>query len=292
MNTGTPLDLTAFGSLLRGVGVLYWLLVLVVLFLSLKSARGWRSGLWRAAIVLVVMVGPVGAYVWSLYQKQQATKARISAATARFEERCKSAGEKIYRKVSNVDGVLLLNVRPKVSGSEYADANWPDAALPRELSGDDYLRTFLFWEHREDKRNRRGYLNNKPSDLPGYRFVDVKKADGAITRYHLDLASETAQLTRGVLHGQPARYAVSFLNFFKSEDRAYWIAGTKVVVTDTATNEVLAEKTWYSLERGQGDINGFRSPWLFAQSCPSVAGEGGSVTRFFVDQVLQPFGRN
>lgn len=286
MNTGTPLDLTAFGSLLRSVGVLYWLLVLVVLFLSLKSARGWRSGLWRAAIVLVVMVGPVGAYVWNLHLKQQAAKARIGAATARFEDRCKQAGAKIYRTVDDVEGVQLLNVRPEAKPTDRSDPNWADAALPNEGQGDWYIRTFLFWEHREDKRMPRGYLNDAPSSIPGYRYVDVKGTRGEYTRYRL--GNPPRELSREQLGGPPARYAIGYTNLTDPDDRRMWIAGTKVTVTDTSTGEVMAESTWFSMDPGQGSTAGFRAPWGFARTCPELKGWVGAPTRFFVDTVLKP----
>lgn len=40
MNTGTPLDLTPFGSVLQGIGLLYWLTVLAAVTLVLWKVKG------------------------------------------------------------------------------------------------------------------------------------------------------------------------------------------------------------------------------------------------------------
>ncbi len=286
--TGTPLDLTPFGSILQGIGLLYWLIVIAALAIVLIKFKSWSTRTISAAVVLAIMVGPVALHGWKRYQQQQQFKARLDAAMARFEMRCKSAREKIYKTVDGVDGILLLNVRPEAKPSDRSDPNWPDAALPDESQGDWYLRTFLFWEQHDDKRAPRGYLNEKRSELPGYEFVDVKDADGQIYRFRL-VGPNNIDLSREIVTEKPARYAVSYVNFIDPEDRRYWIAGTKVLITDTFVNEIIAEKTWFSIEPGQGNAAGFRSPWGFAHTCPTLNGRKERYpTRFFVDQVLNP----
>lgn len=287
MNTGTPLDLTPFGSVLQGIGLLYWFIVLAAMALVLWKVKGWLAKLLLTTTVLAIMVGPVAVHLLQRNDEKQQAKARLDAAMARFEVRCRSAGETITRTVDNVESVLLTNVRPKAKSSDRGDANWSDAALPNEAQGDWYIRNFLFWEHHEDKRSPRGYLNNHPSGLPGYQFVDVTDADGAIYRYRL-IKSELTELSRELITGPPARYAISFVNMVDPADREKWIAGTKVLITDTATNEVIAEHTWFSIEPGQGSTAGFRSPWGFARTCPELKGWVGGPTRFFVDRVLKP----
>jgi hypothetical protein len=282
--TGTPLDLTPFGSVFNAVGSLYWLIFGAVMLWVLRRKKSWRHRVGDALIVLLLFGILPGYEGWKDYQAPK----RLRTAEARFQERCKPAGEKINRTVDNVEGVLLLNVRPKADAGKYADPNWPDAALPHEHRGEGYIRTFLFWEHHEDKRSVRGFLNEVPSDLPGYRFVDVKEDDGSVSRYRLAPGSQTGELTRDkVTHGI-ARYAISFVNFAEPEDRARWIAGTKVLVTDTSTGEVIGESTWYSMDRGQGSRAGFRDPWGSAKTCPPLNSWVGGTTRFFVDKVLKP----
>jgi hypothetical protein len=282
--TGTSLDLTPFGAMLTAVGWLYWVLVIGALIVA------WRWPKRRAAKIAAV-VGVVALAGWMPVRtgiQVNAARTRLDESMALFKKRCEGAGEKITRTIENVDGVLLLNIRPIATPSDRSDPNWPDAALPDEGQGDWYVRTFLFWEHHEDRRNARGYLNNKRSSLPGYKFVDVRNADGSIHRYRL-VPSETAELAREQISGLPARYAISFVNLAEPSDRARWVAGTKVSITDTQTSEVIAESTWYSIDPGQGGTAGFRSPWGFARTCPDLAKSIRSApTRAFVDQVLKP----
>jgi hypothetical protein len=214
-------------------------------------------------------------------------KAQYEAAMARFEERCKTAGEKVYRTVEDVEGVLLTNIRLNRTDADRHDPDWPNAGLPTEHGGEEYIRNFLYWEQHEDKRTQRGFVNYSPSAFPGYRFVDVVADGGGYQRVTL-VKPLSNELKREIVTGKPARFAVGFTNFVDPEDRKLWVAGTKVTITDTFTNEVIAEKTWYSVEPGQGSKAGARTPWGFAKTCPFQPGWSGASTRFFVDQILKP----
>jgi len=71
------------------------------------TSMSWRFGL-LAALVLSCTLSACG----SLGRAMEA-KERLAKAQAMFAERCKTAGEKIQRRVENVEGVLLLKVRPE-----------------------------------------------------------------------------------------------------------------------------------------------------------------------------------
>lgn len=103
-------------------------------------------------------------------------------------------------------------------------------------------------------------------------------------------------------------YIRSFLNgFFEAnyqrpdeprtnrEEREYWIAGSSLKVIDLQTSEVMAERIGYMMDRGQGDRNSGRSPWLFAadHACPAFSSTHGAAaqinqTEKFVEKVLKP----
>jgi hypothetical protein len=252
----------------------------------------------RAVAMLLVTVafGVLPSYLALSVKQEKAEqrpiveqrKAQYEAAMARFEERCKTAGERVYRTVEDVEGVLLLKVRPETKPGDKSDPNWPDAALPNEGRADWYIRKFLLWEQRDAGDSSRGYLNEMPSPMPGYRFAEVAQVDGSFLRYRVQKPGD-AELTHEKVSAPRARYAVSFANVVDAEDRKLWVAGTKVTVTDMATSEVLAEKTWYAVEPGQGSTASARSPWLRSQICPATIGwVERAPTRFFVDQILKP----
>lgn len=285
------LELGAGADILRAVGALYWGLIGVLIVLAIwLPKRGWQKAL-GVVMVLVVFMGPAFKREQEQAQQVDERKARYDKAKALFDERCKTAGEKIYRTVENVEGVFLLNVRVDDGNRNAANPNWPDAGLPNEYGGEAYIYSFLGWEHHEDKRNLRGYLNHIPSDSPGYRYVDTQSKAGAIWRFALRTPGEQGfpSLSKTEHIGPFARYSVAFTNLVNPEDRKYWVAGTTVTVTDVQTSEVLAQATWYSFEPGQGSKAGGRQPWRFALSCPELrGGKERSPTRFFVDQVLKP----
>ena len=104
-------------------------------------------------------------------------------------------------------------------------------------------------------------------------------------------------LDRAPIREFTARFGVEWNDISTREDREHWIAGSSLKVIDLQTNEVIAERVGYMIDRGQGSQAGGRSPWLFAEqfACPSFPRIGqfdarqrraGSETRRFVVRIL------
>lgn len=281
-----------------GFGLLALAAMGIVLALWLPR-KWWQKGIALAAVLLLISI-PVRQGVKEVDQEQKAVddyKERYAKAKALFDERCKMAGEKIYKTVENVEGVLLLNVRQRDPSGDGSDPMWVDAGLPTELPGDGYIRHFLYDEYDGSPANyrrksgERGYLSvgvagRAPKLSYGYRFVDVRHSDASTQRYRLK-NSESDQLVSEAMQ-KSARYAVGFENLISAEDRANWVAGTIITVTDTRTEETLARRESYAFEPGLGSRAGARQPWRFAVTCPRHVGWDGARTRFFVDQILKP----
>ena len=278
-------------ELLQAASIAFVLMTLGLIFLALwLPKRRWGKFCALVAVAIVFSIPFRHAYQ-EMHQQQMVIKqyqSQLLQARSVFDERCKKAGEKIFRIVEDVEGILLENVRERgISSSVLKDPNWPDAALPNEPGQEGYIMSFLLWEHFQDKRNDRGYLNNVPSDLPGFQFVDVRDPNGVVNRFRLILP-EAREMSKESLRGRPTRYAVSFQNMTDLGDRALWVAGTTVKVTDSVTGELIAEKTWYAMDPGQGNTAGERSPWAYAHQCPRHRGWSGALTRYFVDKALKP----
>jgi hypothetical protein len=284
------LKMTGFDVLFQAAGWLYILATLAAMAFAVWVASRWWTKLIAAVSVFLIFA----AYPYSVVRKEQETQRaqqeRYARAEALFDERCKTAGEEIYRTVEGVEGVYLVDLRIASKSSDHDDPNWPDAALPREHVGTSYLASFLGWEQKASPLEPRSYINFKKTDFPGYQYVDARGDDGQIYRHTLPTTGNPfIELAKQPLVGAPARYAVSFVNTTDPTERAQWIAGTTVTIRDTQTNEVLATSTWYSLEAGFGSRAGARQPWLFASTCPKLKGwRERYPTRFFVDQVLKP----
>jgi hypothetical protein len=167
--------------------------------------------------------------------------AKIKEAEAYYKDKCeKVAGIKIYKTVPDVEGVLLMKIRPNRTDRELADPNWPGAAFGREARGNGYIESFLASEHRVVEKDgslsrERGYINpsyppnlnyipGRRVDLPGYRWVEViDPNDGQRYRYSARY-DEPWQTDKTYLKGYfrfnldktprpsktPPRYAVTF----------------------------------------------------------------------------------
>ena len=278
--------------LLAAVGWTYIVVCLVAIALALWLPKTKGGKTIAGAIVLALAsIFPIQGFQEYRVAKTAADdyKVRLANAQALFDERCKTAGEKIYRTVENVEGIRLLNIRKSDVAGNRANQNWDEAGLPNESTGDGYIRNFLYWEHDRDSRNSRGYLNSYPSKLPGFNFVEAPTGDSQYLTYTLDKSDkDRPKLLTAPLSKSNARYAVSSKNISTAEDTAQWIAGIAVEITDTKTNELIAKGIWYAFERGLGSTAGFRQPWGFAVTCPSWHSWDSARTRFFVDQVLKP----
>lgn len=235
---------------------------------------------------------------------------RAEAGQALWEEKCRTvAGEKVYKTVPDVEGLVLLKVRPRAGEREWADPNWPGAAFAVERRMDEYISSFLEYEHSGSPAGKpvtpteRGYINttylpDNPNNLTGYRYVDVIDAeDGQRYRYS-GRWEEPWQYEKSYLKGyikffldrKPApaspRYGVTYEDHVIPEDRALGVASSTVQVIDLKTGDVLGEMVRYAWSTPASRAN--PSPWLSAHTCPRNTHGASTQTRQFVDQVLIP----
>lgn len=278
-------------------------------------ARLSPSQLLAATLPLIPALAAISAYAQE--PTSLSVQERVQRGKALFDEKCKTvAGEKIYKTVADVEGVLLLKVRPQAGDREWADRMWPGAAFAGEPTGDGYLNTFLGAEvplghppgspyfGKPPSPEMRGSItpkapkDHRPIDRPGYRYVDVLDGkDGQRYRYVLvEISRPTSKIgwIDIVLDKTPApdpapRYALTYEDHVIPEERALWLASSTVKVIDRQTNEVLGEMTRYAWSAG-APTSANPSPWLSAYACPKSKGLSGYATRMFVDQVLIPKG--
>jgi hypothetical protein len=299
--------MTGFDILFAAAGNLYLLLMLMSICAVLWVGKTLARKLSSATPVLVVFIAPITPEIYRTVEY----RSKLARAQALFEKRCKTAGEKIYKTVEDVEGVLLINPRPQqVQGRDEADQNWIGAGLPTEATGNQYIMNFLFYGVAESGNTIRS-LNSggtagpsgsiaagvAPEGTRGYRYVDIEE-NGIRSRYSLrPLRSYTsngdpleAYGKREVATYSPPLYSVTYENIVDPEGRANWIAGARVKVVDQKSGELLGERTQFSFEAGLGSKEGFRQPWILARQCPfenSSATNAGTV-RFFVEKILKP----
>ncbi len=234
-------------------------------------------------------------------------KVRLAKAEAMFQERCKKAGEFIHKTAENVEGILLMKIRP--IKTDFSNQFALDDPYGDDTGGDGYIVNFL------SARTARGSISNESDAATnGYFYVDIlDPSDGKRYRHtgSIKEVTHTSSILMGgdgkttfktkdfVLDKIPGpnpspRYGVTFDDISTREERDSWIAGSSLKVIDLKTNEVMAERIGYMMDRGQGNISGGRAPWLLAAhyACPSFPATSGGhpvqihQTRYFAEKVL------
>ncbi len=243
-----------------------------------------------------------------------AEPSRLAKAEAMFAERCKKAGVFIHRTAENVEGVFLMKIRPK--GMNYGDQYALDDPYGRDHGGDIFIQSMLRGFNTPPSKPtaftpvRLGYHYVEaldPKDGKRYRYTGSRKAVGKLdatapnTKVELqrnpnyDLNIYAFVLDKIPAPGAMPRYGVTYDDISTREEGDYWIAGSSLKVIDLQTNEVMAERIGYMMDRGQGNTNSGRSPWLFAadNACPAfiatygASGQPGQ-TELFTAKVLKP----
>jgi hypothetical protein len=270
-------------------------------------------------VSLLLLIFATGCKSVETSKQRDQIVSNAQAGKALFEEKCKTvAGEKIYRIVQDVEGIVLLKVRPQDGARQWADPLWPGAAFARESTGNEYIATFLGYEYSSSPNGDpvtpkyRGYIatDKRPEGLPGYRYVDViDEKDGKRYRYtgsekvigrkdinalgvqmalqknpNYDLNVYNWMLDKTLAPDPSPRYGVTFEDQVVSEERALGVASSTIKVIDLQTNEVLGEMIRYAWRpRGL-----HATEWLTALRCPDHAVGTNAATRKFVDQILLP----
>ena len=318
----TPQDIfqfIAYAAIATVLAGLFALLITVWTVVYHVSQPGKRLRNNLIATPLALLAAFAWAYIASsddrarqreMQAKADARQKEYLESKAIFEERCKSAGEKIYQTVENVEGITLLNVPEDSPQSSYNDPMWENAALPWSGTEEEYIKKFLFWEIRYDNnsmidlqtvdprpsaRETQIRLWGHPTNMSehekayrGYRYADAQQKDKHFLRYRFpddkDRKDKETLLVQAI--ERPSRYALEYKPIVDPADRKHWIAGLTVNIYDLQTNTLMATKTWYALNPSQG--HAYQTwEWSRLENCP--AGEADiTYIRYFLNRVIQP----
>ena len=309
MLTGTPLDLTPFGSVLTGIGVIYWLLALGALIVAVKVPKSRRRKLIATSVVVCLFGYLPASGIVRTYVARNA----LAEATAHFEMRCKTAGEKVTRTVENVDGVVWMKWRD--AAPNFDDQFKLDDPFGKDCGGEDCIAQLLRvtsgadLNPEEAQRHRTGYRfveSIDPRDGKTYRYSGAIKLPASwtpekieehrkATNAEVPSFSYRFQVDRVPISGYSFHYGITWDDISTPEDRKRWIAGGSLKVVDMSNSDVIAERLGFMIDRGLGSTAGGRQPWSFAidTACPELIDENRKrsrigFTRRFANRVLQP----
>jgi len=292
------------GWITSTIGIVFWVLVIGLLFVIVRFIR--RKDYLLASVTCVPLAALFVLPVMS-YMEQREYLAKYEPAKAIFDKLCKEQSAPIIKRtVEDVEGVLLLKVRPSARANYHtliADPMWPGAAFEHERADDSgYAEYFLLdrlWRL-GDKSEAPGMRRSIGKDvIHGFRYVDLLQTDGK-SRIRMtgkedkdfrELPMPGIRFFREETKAIPPRYAITFEDNVDPELRKHWIAGTTVLVLDMTTGEVVAQHSFWKWDQGFGNTSGARSPWGTATNCPRNA-VGRVRTHEFVDLVLKAKQRN
>jgi hypothetical protein len=276
-------------DLLQAAGIGFLLLALIGIGLALWLPKKWWGKLLAVLAVGVVIAIPLYKVSQETQQQQVVVndyKDRFAKAQALFEERCKTAGEKIYKTLDNVEGVLLMKVRPDTVNfsNQYA----MDDPYGRDVGGKGYIGSFL-------RSTAGNSLNPRVAEgrRAGFSFVEVKDAANNKLYSYTGVIKAVGgrdsnfELEVSEVSNPKALYGVTYEDISTREDRESWIAGGLLKVVDVKTNEVIAERTGFIFDRGLGDTTGGRGPWEAAIACNAAERKYGHNAQFVL-KTLRP----
>jgi hypothetical protein len=275
-------------DLFKAAGFIYIAISVIAIILALWLPKS-KIDKAISAVIVIALASILPIQGLQQIRAQQATadefKQRYDKAKALFDERCKTAGEKIYRTVEGVEGIRLLNLRPeKISNDgQYA----LDDQYGHDVGGLGYIASFLRPTEQMDLARDSPELK-----LPGYRIVETLEGNEVkhyIKSFKLHPNGHPYPSTQDTKTTKfKARYALRYEDISTPEDRENWIAGGAIRILDQQTNEIVAERVGFLFDKGLGNTSGGRTPWSWARTyvpaCPIVSEHN----QVFAFKVLKP----
>jgi len=272
------LELTGMGSVLRGIGWLYWLLAAGAIYLAIRKGKSRRAKIaWTLVAIAVFAVLPVKEMIERVKRDAYARE-----AWAYFKKKCDTeSGEKIYKTYTGVKSVLVVKPLPPAGGNALYDQFW---------YGDPYSSAT------PGERARSAALKLASPTLPmsfgkegpGFDFVESPNTGTQeFVKYYYQ---KSARDHLSEVIGRPiSRFGISWEDISTPDDRKYWVAGSRLRVIDLKDNSIVAERIGYLIEAGFGSRVGARTPWLTSRgrntTCPYAHDFSD---RWFILKVLTP----
>jgi hypothetical protein len=277
------IELTGMGSVSRAIGWLYWLLAISAISFAVVKGKTLRTkALWTTIAVVVFGFLPGKAMVEQYRRDTYAKEAWVY-----FKKKCDTeAGEKIYKTYTGVKSVFVVKPLPPATEKDLYDQFWYgdpySNSTPWDRRGEQKVGTligqqrfisgrgeigFEFFEQEITASDGKTFQRVEPSQVPPY-FVSKSSID------------------------KPAsRFGVSWEDISTSDDRRFWVAGSRFRVIDLIDNSIVAERIGFFIEAGFGSTAGQRRPWLTSRgpgtTCPSLS-NGTFEDRWFILKTLNP----
>ncbi len=277
------LELTGMGSVLRGIGLLYWALAIGAVFLAIRYGKGSRGkNIWAAVAIAAFSYLPGKAMI-----ERHRRDAYANEAWAYFKKLCdEKSGEKIYKTYSGVKSVLVVKPLPPATDNDLYDQFWYgdpySNATPWDRRGEQKAGTFIGQQEFIDGRGEIGFefFEQEITTNDGKAFQRVEPSQ--VPPYFV---------SKSPVQKPASRFGVSWEDISTSDDRKFWVAGSRFRVIDLIDKSIVAERIGFFIEAGFGSTAGQRTPWLTSRgpstTCPPLNNRTYE-DRWFILKVLNP----
>jgi hypothetical protein len=259
-------ELSGIGSVLRGFSAVYWLLAIGAIALAIWKGKNW----WIKVAGALVAIGVFSFLPAQAMVEQAKRDTYAREAWAYFKKKCDTeAGEKIYKTYSGVKSVLVIRPLPPATEKDLYDQFW---------YGDPYSNATPWDERAEQAATTLTMYSRRPNGRQkGLDFVEIKNQSGQGYTRITSPVSNDKLAAKELIQAPVSRFGIAWDDISTPEDRKYWVAGSRLRVTDLGDNSIVAERVGYLIEPGFGSIAGGRRPWLAARglgqnghSCPDA----------------------
>jgi len=218
----------------------------------------------------------------------QKSDAYAEEAWAHFKKMCDAkAGERIYKSYRGVKSVLVVKPLPTATEKDLFDQYWYGDPYSNASTGDRarLAAARLTYPDAPIAQGKRGN---------GFDFVESDESQNLasgkkLVKYFFSPGQRQVQ-SQELATSPVSRFGISWEDISTTADRKYWVAGSRLTITDLTNRTVVAERIGFLIEGGFGSRAGQRRPWQTAQvmgrgKCPDVHDYSD---RWFVLKVLNP----
>jgi hypothetical protein len=247
------------------VFVVSWTLGLIISIIAVKGKENKVLGFFGLALFVLPVI-----FLATDLIRQSMVESNFKAAAEEVKVLCdKDGGDKIYKTVDNVQGILQMRAR-KPKSYRRADGSFYNAMADQYGMEDPFAEAQFDHDDMASAVGSAVGINAPPRGKQGYWFIEQQPKYGSpkgseYRRNYLTILENPEAWQIRASNGNPlykvkqfkvsnlkSRYGYLTEDLTTKEMRDHWIGAGRIKIIDLQTNEVLAERKGYF--RASGDL--------------------------------------
>lgn len=271
------------GTVLPLYLVVPWTVIVVVWVFRPIARTTMFAGPLRQLVVILAALGLIfGWLYWWLssgdrqrVSEEEKFELQFAPHAEYFSKLCERAGPRVFKKVLDVNGIVVEGLRAAPSRDDLSDQNFIGDVYSGFDTNWDPESTFVHIFLTKREWDERWYVPTR-NEFIKYPLVEIKSvqdAVGGFTQYTDASKGSEPKFVKQFVLRPTSSYLVRIEDISTPEDRKHWIAGSKWTIVDLRTGEILGESIAFAIDMLQGQTKfsgGFGNagepwaPWLRA----------------------------